>query len=118
MATGKANSFAKELDNNNIKDAVELTSFQNSWQTNGLCFWKRTGDMVTLHIAIRNGTTTSGTRILYLPTFAPSATVIAPVFNLSGQVLNGYLSIATTGAITIHNLTTANIWCEVSWLVT
>ena len=109
MATGSVST------NNN---SVQLTSFQNGWSANGMCFFKRIGDMCTLHISIRNGTTTDNTKILSLSAVAPAETVLAPIFHISGSgTMNGYLSVATNGDITIKNLTGANIYADFSWQI-
>ena len=73
--------------------------------------------MVTLHMSIRNGTITDSTKILSLPSLAPSTSVLIPIITASGVTPNGYLTVATNGDITIKNVTTANIYCDASWVV-
>lgn len=101
-----------------MPDGISLTSFLNSWAANGLNFIKRTGNVRHLHLSIRNGTTTSGTTVATFSGDKPTNTSLAPIFNLVGLSINGYLSIDTSGNVKINNVTTnTSVVSDLYWLV-
>ncbi len=85
-----------------IPNAIELTSFQNSWQGNGLSFYQVLGNVVHLHCSIRNGIYTANTVVISFPNNLPTTTSLAPVFHLNEKAITGYVSANLNGNIVIN----------------
>lgn len=90
--------FVQNVDTN----GHELTTWQNSWNTNGQSYWQRIGNMVYMQVTMRDGTTTDGTVALTLP-YEADATVITGMLSTSG--VNGYARVSGT-QLTVHSVST------------
>lgn len=100
------------------RKSVILTSFQNSWNANGQCFYEVIGNYVHLHLSIRGGSTTDGAKVLSLPSSAPSSPALAPIFNVNDKALNGYILVNTSGNVTTTGITNNQyVISDVFWLM-
>lgn len=83
-----------------------LSTFQNNWTVNGGCFYQRIGDLGIINCSIRNGTVSEGIQILAMGGMKPATNSLAVCFNAASSTPNGYVLIETSGAVTLHNVTT------------
>ena len=101
-----------------IPNAIALTSFQNSWQANGLNFYQILGNLVHLHCSIRNGTYAANTVIISFPNaLKPTNTSLAPVIHLNERAITGYVSANTNGNITISVNNNTSAVFDLYWLI-
>ena len=119
LDTVPTNGSTKGITSDAVYDAFNAfnvtdieTGFQNGWSWNGQCFIQKIGNVVHVHLSIRNGTTTDGTVVYTIPAgLRPSSNPFAPIFAPAypATVGNGYGQIiGSTGEIKIYSVVRAD----------
>lgn len=88
-----------------VGEAYNIPSFQNGWAVNGGCFYQRIGNLGIICCSIRNGTVSSGIKIMQMPGIMnPATDALAPCINVSSGTVNGYVLINTNGEVTLNSV--------------
>ena len=110
MASGNINKLVSKI--------ATSFAFQNDWESNGLCCLVKIDDLVIARFGFRRGITTSGTVDFTIPNdYIPSSNRMISIIDPVNNIINGWITIGTTGNVTVNNLSTNNCIVDGSYIL-